>query len=147
MEKTVNERVKLLINQLNLTIDEFCEKADISRTTLWSIQKGTEMKPKTVKNICSAFGLSREWFLHGTGNQYEIQPVHNTVDPWKDALVMQIKEENSRLQKELDRMWQMVQHLTGGAKPNFLKASGNAYSFKMFPGMGQLATVSGANHA
>jgi len=149
MEQTVNERVKLLITQLNLTADEFCEKADISRTTLWSIQKGAEMKPKTVKNICSAFNLSREWFLYGTGNQYEAPVSNNVIDPWKDALVMQLKEENNRLVEQARWLQNMVNQFTAGLKPASakLRASENAYSFKLFPGVEQLGAVSGAYNA
>jgi transcriptional regulator with XRE-family HTH domain len=143
MENSINSRVILLKNHFKLDTKQFVAKANISPTTLWSIEKGGEMKPKTIKQIADSFNVDISWLLTGEGEMLA-KDNDSKTDPWKDALVSQIKDENNRLQKELERVWQMVQHLTGGAKPNFLKASEKAYTFKMFPGMEQLKSVSGA---
>jgi hypothetical protein len=50
---------------------------------------------------------------------------------WKDEAYAEIKSKNEILQKEVERLWTMVQHFTTGAKPNFLKPSRNADSAKV----------------
>lgn len=141
METTVNQRVLLLKKELDLSNSEFCLKAKISTGTLYTIQNGVQMKSKTINTFCEAFNLNKEWLLHGKGNMFaDLQKTEVTIDPWKDALVMQVKEENNRLQKELDKVWQMVQHLTGGAKPNFLKAT-DVVNMLMFPNKKQFVTA------
>jgi hypothetical protein len=47
---------------------------------------------------------------------------NSNTDLWKDEAYFEVKSKNALLEKELERLWQMVQHLTGGAKPNFRKA-------------------------
>ena len=151
MESTVNQRVLLLKKELDLSNSEFCLKAKISTGTLYTIQNGVQMKSKTINAFCEAFNLNKEWLLHGKGNMFAETPkvdVINAVDPWKDALVMQVKEENNRLIEQVRWLQQMVSQFTNGVKPNFLKASENAYDFMFhLPGVNKYANVSGANHA
>lgn len=147
METTVNERVIMLKNQLNLTVDDFCLKAKLSRTTLWNIQNGGEMKPKTTNAICDAFNVNKDWLLHGKGIMFLEAPKteinNNVVDPWKDALVSQIASERDSLKKEVERLWQMISHFSSGAKPNFLKVSEYAYSSLLLPNRKTFNTASG----
>jgi len=127
MENTVNSRVLLLKKELGLSNNEFCMQAKISTSTLYSIQNGVDMKSKTITAIAEAFNINKDWLLNGKGKMLNEKNKETTnVDPWKDALVSQVKEENNRLQKEVERLWQMVSHFTGGAKPNFLNAIGKA---------------------
>ncbi len=142
METTVNERVVLLKTQMNLTIDEFCLKTKMSRTTLWNIQNGGEMKPKTTNIICETFNVNKDWLLHGKGKMFSEAPkveVSNN-DPWKDALVSQVKEENNRLIEQVRWLQQMVSQFTNGVKPNFLKATDVANTL-LFPNKKQLIKV------
>lgn len=146
MKTTINERIKVLRTHLDLTQQEFAALIDFTSTQLSRIENGASAPQNaTIKQIFDKIDVSKEWLLDGKG-ELKAQVITSTLkaDPWKDALVSQIKDENNRLQKELERVWQMVQHLTGGAKPNFRKASENAYSFKLLPGMEQLKTISGA---
>lgn len=135
MENTVNERVLMLKTHFNLGRNDFASKAGISPTTYDSIVNGNNVYPKTIKSIITAFNVNTDWLLHGKGKMFNAEPKEApSNDPWKDALVMQVKEENTRLQRELERVWQMVQHLTGGAKPNFLKAFNGSGLPYLLPG-------------
>lgn len=122
---TVNSRLMLLKNTLNLGQNEFCFRADISSATLHSIQNGAELRPRTVKKIADAFGANFNWLQTGEGEMLlsKNELTTNPNDPWRDALVQQVKEENTRLTNELNRVWAMVNHLTGGKIPNFHNAT------------------------
>jgi len=54
MKNTVNTRIGLLKNKFNMDSKQFVAKANISPTTLWSIEKGGDLKPKTVTEIREA---------------------------------------------------------------------------------------------
>jgi hypothetical protein len=41
------------------------------------------------------------------------------VDFWKEDAYLEIKSKNAILEKEIERLWQMLSHFTTGAKPNF----------------------------
>lgn len=137
METTVNERIKLLRTQLNLSPEDFATKCNINRITLYRIEKGEgEPMHKTLKGIATSLNVNYDWLTLGKGKMFNDKTKEITtpsVDPWKDALVSQVKEENNRLQKEVERLWQMVSHFTGGAKPNFRKATEYAYNTLALP--------------
>lgn len=140
MKTTINERIKVLRTHLNLTQSEFSHLIGLNPTQLSRIENGTSNPQKsTLKEVFKAIEVSNEWLLEGKGELKASIRQENTneINPWKDALVSQVKEENTRLQKELERVWQMVQHLTGGAKPNFLNAPEKASCAEL------LALVSG----
>lgn len=147
MKDTINNRIMLLKTDSGLTNLEFCHAANISHGTLNNIQNGENVSPKTIKAICDALHVNKDWLMTGKGEKHNTTPKaeqNEAQNPWRDALVSQIKDENNRLQKEVERLWQMVSHYTSGVKPDFLNALENAYTNKLLPGLGQLASVSGA---
>jgi len=138
MKTTVNERIKMLRNHLNLTQQEFASIVELTSTQLSRIENGNgEPQKSTIQQIIKNIDVAPTWLIEGKGElkaQVKEKNASISNDPWKDALVMQVKEENTRLQRELERVWQMVQHLTGGAKPNFLKALDKAGFSVYLPG-------------
>lgn len=60
----------MLKTHLGLGNNEFASKANISTTTLWNIQNGGEIAPKTIKNICEAINVNKEWLLTGKGQMF-----------------------------------------------------------------------------
>ncbi|MBL7930536.1 MAG: hypothetical protein JNL60_01455, partial [Bacteroidia bacterium] len=38
---------------------------------------------------------------------------------WKDEAYQEVKNRNLSLEKEVERLWQMISHLTTGTKPDF----------------------------
>lgn len=123
---TVNTRILAVKNSLNLSDVEFAQRAQISTGTLHRIKKNEVLSQKTLNGIADALGLDRNWLSSGQGERFAsvLAPETKQDNPWKDALVQQVKEENSRLQKEVERLWTMVGHLAGGkegAKLNFHK--------------------------
>lgn len=65
---TINERVKFVRNELNLTQKEFGEKITVAQTYLSQIEKGDRnVTAKILKIICSEFNVNEEWLNSGTG--------------------------------------------------------------------------------
>jgi len=131
MENTVNSRVLLLKTHLGLGNNEFATKANISTTTVWNIQNGGEINPKTIRNICEALNVNKEWLLNGKGKMFN-EAKHNATgmgieNPYKDALVAELKQANERLIEQNKWFQNLVNQLTSGLKPNFPKALKEAF--------------------
>lgn len=144
METSINSRVQLLKTELRLNTMDFCARAKISNGTFHNIKVGENVNQKTLNNIIENLNVHPDWLIHGKGKMFldaskEVAPINN--DPWKDALVSQVKEENNRLVEQLKFYQNMVSQLMQGVKPNFLKVSDYAYSF-VLPNRKTLKTVS-----
>jgi hypothetical protein len=146
MENAVNQRIIMLKEHFKMLNMEFCTKVNISTGTMSNIQNDGNVSPKVIRSISESLNVNKEWLLNGKGKMLiDTSKVElSASNPWKDEAYFAVKEENNVLKKELDRMWQMVQHLTGGAKPNFLKASEYAYSTILLPSRKRFVTDSGA---
>ena len=140
MKTTINERFKLLRTHLNLTQNDFAHLIDLTPTQLSRIENNSA-KPNisTLKELQKKIEVANDWLLEGKGDLKATlkEAVAQDSNPWKDALVLQVKEENNRLQTELNRVWAMVQFLSKGEIPDFLKATKGAdLSQKHLPGKG-----------
>lgn len=131
MKRTVNERIKMLRNHLNLTQQEFAERVGITSTQLSRIENGDGTPQNTtIQKISEGTNVSFEWLLHEKGDfnpQVFSKKVVGNDDPWKNVAFQQIAGERDSLKKEVERLWQMISHYTSGTKPNFhqaLNASG-----------------------
>lgn len=136
MENTVNSRVLLLKKETGLTDVQFCVKGKLSTFTLNKIRNNEDVSMKIYTSLINEYNVNKEWLLHGKGKMFADAPKaesSNSVDPWKDALVMQVKEENNRLVEQVRWLQQMVSQFTNGVKPNFLKAPELAYNTMFFP--------------
>lgn len=140
MGNTVNKRVLVLKTKLGLTDLEFCKRADISTFTLHKIKNDGEMRRRTYDQIIKSLNVNEEWLFFGTGEMFEGNKAELEVtanDPWRDALVSQLNSENTRLTQELNRVWAMVNHLTGGQIPSFHRANKEAgVPLYLLPGKG-----------
>lgn len=127
MKSTVNERIKLLRTDLNLTQQQFSDLIGITSTQLSRIENGNSAPQNaTIKGILENIEVSKDWLLDGKGElKAQVKSNNKFADvnsPWKEEAYLEVKSKNALLEKELERLWQMIQHLTGGAKPNFHKA-------------------------
>ena len=141
---TVNSRVMLLKTKLKLTQNEFCFKAKISSGTLHNIRKGGIVSDKMQESICEGLNVNPKWLENGEGEIFlpAIETQNEQFNPWKDALVNQMKEENLTLRQQIDKLTNIVMNLSG--KVNFINSLEKAYGKKLFPNAVQLNAVSGA---
>lgn len=64
----MNERIKQLRKELDMTQQAFADRISFSRSALAKIESGENTpSPQTVQLICQQFGVRKDWLLYGTG--------------------------------------------------------------------------------
>lgn len=67
----MNERIKKIRKDLNLTQDEFAAKINLSRNFIAQIEIGTKVpSDRTIKQICKEFNVNEDWLRTGLGEPY-----------------------------------------------------------------------------
>jgi len=106
MKTTVNKRIELLRNHLNLTQQGFSNLIGISSGQLSRIEnEKSEPEKATLNKIFSTISVSPDWLLHGKGDlnaKVKASGEHVAENPYKDALVSELKQQVEFL-KELVR--------------------------------------------
>jgi transcriptional regulator with XRE-family HTH domain len=107
MEISVNQRIIQLRNYLGLTQQDFADRINATQATIWRLEAGkTTPRQKTLSDIANIFHVNRDWLINGIGEMSfsESEEKQEQNNPWKEALVSQLKEENSFLRKQLNLM-------------------------------------------
>lgn len=112
MQVSVNERIILLKNELKLTDIDFCNKSEISTGTLQRIKKGEPISSKIIFSISEGLNINREWILTGKGERDLPAKKNESANPWKDALIDEMKS-------EIEFLKQLLLNLSGKASANF----------------------------
>lgn len=65
----INNRIKLLRKNLNLSQEDFGARIGITRASISNIEKGTRnMSEQTIKSICREFNINPLWLKTGEGD-------------------------------------------------------------------------------
>ena len=68
---TINERIRILRKNLNLSQSAFSEKIGISqRSVSWNEIPGNNVPNVNIKSICMAFNVNENWLRNGIGSMY-----------------------------------------------------------------------------
>ncbi|MCC0707021.1 helix-turn-helix domain-containing protein [Clostridioides sp. ES-S-0190-01] len=71
MNKKINEQIKLLRNELNLSQRDFSEKIEVGHSTLAMWEIGTRTpKDIHISKICSEFNVNEDWIRFGSGDMF-----------------------------------------------------------------------------
>ncbi len=121
MLKQVNQRVLVLKSEMRLTDIDFCNKCGLSIGTLHRIKNDVEISNKMIVSISQGLNVSKEWLLTGEGEMFLSQVNEETLgmNPWKDALISELKGEVEFLRK-------LLLNVTGQSVANFNDAFGLA---------------------
>lgn len=127
MENSIGQRIKELRIHYNLSVKEFAVKCGLSHVAIFHLENGKTVKPhrSSLQRIATIFGTTADWLLFGKNDMLpngskEIYTDENGQDNfWKDEAYLEIKSRNMMLEKEIERLWQMVSHFTAGTKPDF----------------------------
>ena len=126
MENTVAQRIRALRNHYNLGVKEFAGKCNLSHVAIFHLENGKTLKPhkSSVQRIANMYGTTVDWILYGKNEMLPNGTKDFNDEPdngmfWKDEAYLEIKSRNAMLEKEVERLWQMVSHFTSGSKPNF----------------------------
>lgn len=67
----MRNRIKLIRQNEKLTQEEFSEKLDMSRDTVFNLESGRKIiKDEYIEKICSTFNINAEWMIFGKGSMY-----------------------------------------------------------------------------
>lgn len=127
MESTIGQRMKELRTHYNLSVKEFALKCGLSHVAIFHLENGKTLKPhrSSLQRMASIFGTTADWLLFGKNEMLpngtkEIYTDENGNDNfWKEEAYLEIKSKNLMLEKEIERLWQMLSHFAAGTKPNF----------------------------
>lgn len=74
MNQKINQRVKLLRKQLNLTQEQFALKIGVSRANIGNIEYNrVSLTERNIKLICDKFNVNEEWLKNGVEPIFKIQ--------------------------------------------------------------------------
>ncbi len=113
MHDPTNDRVTDLLKTLKLTEMDLARMINKPASTVYRITK-KEVIPSqpTLQMIAEKTKASFDWLLTGQGSMfpegYSQQGTEQNEISYRDALINRITEENSRLKKEADRLWQLL---------------------------------------
>ncbi len=69
----MNERVKELRKELNLTLEKFGERLGVTKVAISNIEKGNRnLTDQMFKAICREFDVNEEWLRDGTGEMFRL---------------------------------------------------------------------------
>jgi len=99
--KSVNQRIKFLINELNLNSRAFSVKLGIDPTVMHNIVSGRMNMPSYIvleKILLTFDNINSRWLITGKGNTYEysVEPISvlNETSPSYENLSKEIRLEN-----------------------------------------------------
>lgn len=90
MEQTINERVKLLRNELAFSQNRMSNELGMSFATYRRLEVENLISPKHIKVIVEKLNVNKEWLLNGTGEMFNVGGFENrtnseSVNPWENA--------------------------------------------------------------
>lgn len=104
----MNERLKQLRQYLQLSQKEFGDKIFITQNHVSSLESGRRTVPeRTLKIICSTFGVNEEWLKTGEGEMMVdlVDDLDDVDDETKDMLrkiLMLSDDDKNKMKKILD---------------------------------------------
>lgn len=74
----VGERIKAIRNESGLSMEKFGKRIGIAKSSLSSLERGiNNPSPRTIKIICSEFGINSDWLTNGEGEMHSIVQTTN----------------------------------------------------------------------
>jgi transcriptional regulator with XRE-family HTH domain len=125
MENTIALRIRQLRTHYNLSVKEFASRCNLSHVAIFHLENGRTLKPhkSSMQRVANVYGSSVDWILYGKNemlpNGTKELTEGEVSDFWKDEAFLELKSRNAILEKEIERLWQMISHFTNGQKPNF----------------------------
>lgn len=91
----MNERIKTLRKNLEMTQDEFSSKIGLSRNFIAQIETGAKSpSDRTIKDICREFNINEDWLRTGK------EPMQKPMEDKLSAYVSEITDGDDELIKD-----------------------------------------------
>lgn len=129
MENSTGLRIKQLRATYSLSVKEFASKSGLSHVAIFHLENGRTEKPhkSSLSRIASAFGTTVDWLRTG---EREMLPNgkkdlegDSMVEQlnWKNEAYLELKSKNQMLEREVERLWKVVQNLSTGMKQDYAR--------------------------
>jgi transcriptional regulator with XRE-family HTH domain len=70
----INQRIKQLRTELQISQYEFSKKIFIGQSSLGEIETGTRnVNDRIIQLICSEFNVNKNWIKNGQGNMFDVE--------------------------------------------------------------------------
>jgi transcriptional regulator with XRE-family HTH domain len=125
MEKsTIGERIRALRSHYNLGVKEFASRCNLSHVAIFQIENGRTAKPhrSSIQRIARIFGSSTDWILYGK----DVMLPNGTRDidkegeaHWKEEAYQELRSRNVILEREVERLWSMLNLITSKSGHDF----------------------------
>lgn len=67
----MNERLKIIRKNLNMTLEEFGKKLGVKNNTISSIETGKNaLTDQMIKSVCAIYKVNEDWLRNGTGEMF-----------------------------------------------------------------------------
>lgn len=117
MENTINERIKILRDQLGLSQETFGVKVGMSRSEIKNVEyRKTTLKENKIPLICAYYGVNETWLRTGEGEMF-VQPTRDEEIAAFVGAALSGEDENfrRRLLSVLSRLdekeWQILEKM------------------------------------
>lgn len=92
----MNERIKELRKNLNLTLEKFGKRLGVGKTAIFKIEKGENtLTEQMLLSICREYNVSEEWLRTGSGEMFEKFDRDDQLTVWA-AKVLKEDDESFR---------------------------------------------------
>lgn len=119
MENFIGHRIKELRNSYDLGLKDFANYCGLSHVAIFHLENARTSKPhrSSIQRIANNFGTTSNWLIYGEDKMLpngkldlgQLDTVENTK--WKTEAFEELKNTNRLLEKEIDRLWQVIQNI------------------------------------
>lgn len=89
----MNDRIKTLRLNLNLTQQQFAEKIGVNRSTVANIETGKKIPSDLIVNaICNEYSVNKKWLYTGTGEMFLSKPDAIIAENFRKKLISKISK-------------------------------------------------------
>lgn len=119
----MNERIKIIRNKLNLTLEKFGQRIGVTRAAISNIETGNrKVTEQMCRSICREFNVREEWLRNGTGeifeeltNEEKVTSILGKIFTDKDSDIYDFKMAVFRELGKLEQKdWVVIQKLVDG---------------------------------
>jgi transcriptional regulator with XRE-family HTH domain len=70
----INQRIKQVRSELNISQNEFSKKIFISQSSLGEIETGIRnVNDRIIQLVCSQFNVNKDWIKNGRGTMFDVE--------------------------------------------------------------------------
>lgn len=69
--QTINDRIGLLLDSLNITKTAFAESLKVSQQYISKLTKTGNPSDLLIDDICQKYSVNKDWLLTGTGEMFK----------------------------------------------------------------------------